>query len=81
MDFYSKFILTIIAVSLAVIAVERIGPKEGYAGTFSSGPTLGDIMDLQQIVDPQKKSTELNRISRNIPLVRVQGGFINCNDQ
>ena len=78
MDKYSKFIFTVIAISLVIIAAKVIEPQEAQAGAFSSSPTVGDLMDLREIQDPAKLSEARNRIIRNIPLVRVQGGQISA---
>lgn len=78
MDYYTKFILTVIAISLVIIATAKIETQTVHAGSFSSGPTLGDLMDLEEIHDQKKQSEALMKIMRNIPLVRVQGGKISA---
>ena len=78
MDFYTKFVLTVIAISLVIIATGRIEPKEVHAGSFSSGPTIGDLMDLRDIHDQNKLAEARTKIMRSIPLVRVQGGQISA---
>jgi hypothetical protein len=78
MDFYTKFILTIIAISLLIIATGKFETQTVYAGPFSSGPTIGDLMDLRNIYDQKKLSEARTKIMRNIPLVRVQGGQISA---
>lgn len=75
MDFYSKLIFTIIALSLGIIAAQALAPKEAHAAILG-GPTYGDLMDLSKIKDSSERSKEHRRIIRSIPLVRVQGGDI-----
>lgn len=78
MDLYTKIILTIIAISLVIIAAGKLETPTVHAGAFSSGPTIGDLMDLRDIHDQKKRSEIRTKIIRNIPLVRVQGGQISA---
>ena len=76
MDRYTKFILTIIAVALSVIAIRISEPHDANASVFATGPTFGDLRALQDIKDPDERKEAFQRLLRNIPLVWVQGGQV-----
>lgn len=71
MDNYSKAVLTIIAVSLAIIAAKTLEQK-------SAGPTIGDAMALREIHDPAKLAEARAKLVKSIPLVQVHGGQISA---
>jgi len=74
MDRYSKTVLTIIAVALAVIAIRLWEPSPAQAAMFeASGPTYGELMDLSKIKDPAKVQETALKIVRRIPVVHVHG--------
>lgn len=76
MDRYSKTVLTMIALSLAFIAVKMWQPQEAHTGVFSGGPTRGDLLDLREIKDSAKRRETRVRLLRSIPLVRIEGGHV-----
>jgi hypothetical protein len=78
MDKYTKLVLTVIAVSLIIIAIKLWEPREAHTGPFSSGPTVGDLMALREIKDQAKLAAARDHLIRSIPLVRVQGGQISA---
>ncbi len=68
MDRYTKIVLTVIAISLSVIAIRLIKLREA--------PTLGDLLALQQIKDPTAREQARKDFFNRISVVRVQGGQI-----
>ena len=76
MDRYTKFVLTVIAVSLSVIAFKSLRPTDASAGVLSPGPTFGDVVALRDIKDPKAHADAQRRLLLSVPLVRVQGGFV-----
>ena len=72
MDTYGKGILTIIAILLAVIAVGVWMPyvQKGHVG---QQPTLGDMLRLRDIRDPELHQKTRLELIRSIPYVEVWG--------
>ncbi len=66
MDRYTKAVLTVIAVSLSMIAVKMWEPREAHAAVFGSAPTVGDLRNAK---DPEART----RLINSVPLVRVFG--------
>ena len=78
MDTYTKTLLTIIAISLTVIAIKLVTPQEANAGVFSSSPTVGDYVALREIKDPAARKKAYFDLLRSVPLIWVQGGQLNA---
>jgi len=76
MDRYTKFILTVIAISLSAIALILFELPQAQAGVFSQGPTRGDFIALRGITDPALRKAARDRLFSSIPLVWVQGGDV-----
>jgi hypothetical protein len=67
MDRISRFLLAVIAVSLAAIAAKLWHPAEAHAQAFlSSAPTVGEFQDA-------KSGDDKTRLLRRIPVVKVYG--------
>ena len=73
MDRYTKTVLSVIAISLSLIAAKMWEPREAHAGVFGSAPTIGDLLNTK---DPEARV----RLMNNVPLVRVVGGSISVVD-
>ena len=80
MDRYTKAVLTIIAVSLSVIALRMFEPQEAHAGRafLSAGPTYGQIVSLREVKDDAERRQAYRAILRRVPLVQVQGGSVDA---
>lgn len=79
MDKYTKAVLTVIAASLAVVALKLVQPQEAHAGLLSSSPpTYGDFLALRDIKDAAARKEAYMKLMRSIPIVRVQGGQIDA---
>ena len=76
MDRYTKFVLTIIAISLSVIAVKIWEPREARAGVFGGSPTLGDLLSVKDIKDSKNRQKAYKELMSRIPLVWIQGGRV-----
>lgn len=72
MDTYSKGILTVIALLLAVIATGIWLPYLD-TGLNLHPPTLGDFQKLQDIGDQEAKSEVLKELLQRMPYVKVHG--------
>jgi hypothetical protein len=68
-DFYTKAVLTVIAIALVAIAFQLI---------FSSAPTRSDFLNLKNIEDQQTRFEKRKDLMMRIPLVWVQGGAIDA---
>jgi hypothetical protein len=66
-DLYTKFILTIIAAALVVIAFKLVN---------LSGPTRGDFFNLKNIEDSDARSAKRKDLMMRLPLIWIQGGEI-----
>jgi hypothetical protein len=75
MDTYSKAVLTLIAAGVWAIAIKLFIPDIG--GSITGAPTFGQFIDLQEEVqDKTKREETRKRLLRNVPVVRVHGGFV-----
>jgi hypothetical protein len=74
MDNYSKTILTIIAVALCAIAFNLFSRDS----SFSTTPTFGDLIALREIKDPKQRKEARLKLRKSLPLVRVQGGYVDA---
>ena len=73
MDRFTKAVLTVIAVSLLLIAAKMWVPNEAHAQSmFSAAPTIGEFQDV-------KSDEARTKLVRRVPIVRVQGGNISIN--
>ena len=79
MDKYTKAVLTVVAISLVVIALKLGQPKDARAGVPSSPPTYGEFLALRDIKDEALRKDAYMKLMRSIPVVRVQGGQIDAN--
>lgn len=68
-DFYTRAVLTVIAIALVAIAFQLI---------FHSAPTRRDIFNLKNIENQEAKSEKFKDLMMRIPLVWVQGGDIDA---
>jgi hypothetical protein len=68
-DFYTRAVLTVIAIALVVIAFQLI---------FQSTPTRGDFLSLRNIENQEARVAKLKELKMRIPLVWVEGGEINA---
>ena len=74
MDTYSKAVLTLIAAGVWAIAIKLFVPDIG--GSITGAPAFGQFMDLQDVQDKTEREETRKRLLRNVPVVRVHGGFI-----
>jgi hypothetical protein len=76
MDKYTKFLLTVITVSVSLIAVKMYFPYINQ-GDLNPGPvTFLDFYYANKIKDIEAKKTKFMSLAKRLPLVRVQGGEI-----
>ena len=68
-DFYTRAVLTVIAIALTAIAYQLI---------FQTTPTRGDFFDLRKIENQEARSEKLRELRMRIPLVWVEGGEIDA---
>lgn len=68
-DFYTRAVLTVIAIALVVIAIKLVIP---------SAPTRGDFLNLKNIEDPAEKFAKRKDLMMRVPLVWVHGGEIDA---
>jgi hypothetical protein len=73
-DTYSKAVLTVIAAGVWAIAIKLFVPDIG--GSITGAPMFGQFMDLQDVQDKIKREETRKRLLRNVPVVRVHGGFV-----
>lgn len=81
MDRYTKFVLTVIAVALVVIAFKGEMQPAAQAGVFSQGPTVGEVMALRDIKDPAARKSAEEQLRKNVPLIWIQGGNVHVAGQ
>lgn len=68
-DFYTRAVLTVIAIALIAIAYQLI---------FQTTPTRGDFFNLRKIENQEVRSEKLRDLRMRIPLVWVEGGEIDA---
>jgi len=68
-DFYTRAVLTVIAIALFVIAIKLV---------ISSAPTRGDFLNLNNIEDQSENFAKRKDLMMRVPLVWVQGGEIDA---
>ena len=76
MDRYTKFVLTIIAIAVSLIAVKLYEIPEANANLFTQGPTYGDLIAIREIKNQDEKKKLYNQLHQQIPLVIVRSGKI-----
>jgi hypothetical protein len=78
MDLYSKFIFTVIALLLAVIAVNSVWrPVDAITWGDTKPPTWGDYLDVRRMEgSSEARKKAFDNLKRSIPLVYVDGGSI-----
>lgn len=78
MDKYTKSLLTVIAVSVSLIAVKMYFPYITQGDLSLGVPTFGEYNALRQVVDADTKKERFMRLTKRLPIVRVQGGQIDA---
>jgi hypothetical protein len=73
-DTYNKAVLTLIAAGVWAIAIKLFVPDIG--GSITGAPTFGQFIELQDVQDKTKREETRKRLLRNVPVVRVHGGFV-----
>ncbi len=71
MDRYTKIILTIIAISVSLIAVKMYFPQINS----KAAPTYKDFLDIRHMSGDERKEAFTDLLNR-LPLVRVHSGDI-----
>lgn len=78
MDKYTRSLLTVIATSMALIAVKMYFPYITQ-GDFNTGtPTFRDLIAVGQISNAESKKEAYAKLMGRLPLIRVQSGNINA---
>lgn len=78
MDKQAKLLLTVIAVSVTLIAVKMYFPYITQGDLSLGPPTFGEYNALRQVADTDTKKERFMRLANRLPMVRVQGGQIDA---
>jgi len=78
MDKYTRFLLTVIAASMSLIAVKMYFPYITQGDLSLGPPTFGEYNDLRQTSNTNTKKERFMRLAKRLPIVRVQGGQIDA---
>jgi len=78
MDLFSKAALTVIAATLIFISAQAYQIKESLK---IHSPTVAEVQALKEIKDTTKQKEARTNLYGRVPLVRVQGGFVNISGE